>query len=213
MTFSDTKIVDYETFMTKQNAELTELAWLYNLNRGIFATPGREEEWTLSVTHTEEAADDYIAVFEELARDLTGLGLASPSRRARARTELVGRHGDGWKARVAAPPERGRANEALVALLASVLEVPPGSIRVVGGQRGRAKVVEVDSLGARGGRAPARAKSKLVSVTRLAAIVVLAFALAGCGSGVERQRGRIAGDHVDLADDDDDFTTVDADGP
>ena len=72
VTFSDTKIVDYTTFMTKQNAEVTELAWLYNLNRGIFATPGREEEWTLSVTHTEEAADDYIAVFEELARDLTG---------------------------------------------------------------------------------------------------------------------------------------------
>jgi glutamate-1-semialdehyde 2,1-aminomutase len=42
------------------------------MNRGIFATPGREEEWTLSVTHNKEAADDYIAVFEELARDLTG---------------------------------------------------------------------------------------------------------------------------------------------
>jgi uncharacterized protein YggU (UPF0235/DUF167 family) len=62
------------------------------------------------------------------------------------RTELVGRHGDGWKVRVAAPPERGRANEALVSLLASVLEVPASSVRVVGGQRGRAKVVEVDSL-------------------------------------------------------------------
>jgi glutamate-1-semialdehyde 2,1-aminomutase len=70
--FSDTKIVDYETFMTRQNVEVTELAWLYNLNRGIFATPGREEEWTLSVAHTEEAADAYIAVFEELAQDLTG---------------------------------------------------------------------------------------------------------------------------------------------
>jgi glutamate-1-semialdehyde 2,1-aminomutase len=69
--FSDTKIVDYETFMTRQDVEVTELAWLYNLNRGIFATPGREEEWTLSVSHTEEAADAYIAVFEELARDLT----------------------------------------------------------------------------------------------------------------------------------------------
>jgi uncharacterized protein YggU (UPF0235/DUF167 family) len=50
--------------------------------------------------------------------------------------------------RVAAPPERGRANEALVGLLASVLNVPTGSIRVVGGQRGRAKVIEVDSLDA-----------------------------------------------------------------
>jgi uncharacterized protein YggU (UPF0235/DUF167 family) len=48
--------------------------------------------------------------------------------------------------RVAAPPERGRANAALVGLLASVLEVPAGSVRVVGGQRGRSKVVEVDGL-------------------------------------------------------------------
>ena len=69
--FSETKIVDYETFMTRQDVEVTELAWLYNVNRGIFATPGREEEWTLSVAHTDEAADAYIAVFEELAHDLT----------------------------------------------------------------------------------------------------------------------------------------------
>src|SRR5215218_7247151 len=69
---SDTKIVDYETFMTRRNIEGTEPAWLHNLNRGIFATPGLDDECTLSVTHTEGAADDYIAVFEELARDLTG---------------------------------------------------------------------------------------------------------------------------------------------
>ena len=36
---------------------LAELAWLFNMNRGIFMTPGREEEWTLSVTHTDEAVD------------------------------------------------------------------------------------------------------------------------------------------------------------
>lgn len=47
---------------------------------------------------------------------------------------------------MAAPPERGRANEALVGLLATTLDVPAGSIRVVGGRRGRAKVVEIDSL-------------------------------------------------------------------
>ena len=41
------------------------------MNRGIFMTPGREEEWTLSVTHTEESVDRYVAVFEEMARDLT----------------------------------------------------------------------------------------------------------------------------------------------
>ena len=58
----------------------------------------------------------------------------------------MGRHGDGWKARVAAPPERGRANEALVELIAAALEVPARSVRVAAGQRGRAKIVEIDAL-------------------------------------------------------------------
>ena len=62
------------------------------------------------------------------------------------RSELVGRHGDGWRARVAAAPERGRANDALCALLAGLLQVPRGSVHVVGGQTGRRKVVEVDDL-------------------------------------------------------------------
>jgi glutamate-1-semialdehyde 2,1-aminomutase len=70
VTFSPTKIVDYETFMANQDAELTHLAWLYMMNRGIFMTPGREEEWTLSVAHTVEDANAYIAAFEEMAHDL-----------------------------------------------------------------------------------------------------------------------------------------------
>ena len=50
---------------------MAELAWLFNMNRGIFMTPGREEEWTLSVTHTDEAVDAYVAVFDEMAAELT----------------------------------------------------------------------------------------------------------------------------------------------
>ena len=71
VTFSPQKIVDYETFKETQDAELADLAWLFNMNRGVFMTPGREEEWTLSVTHTDESVDRYVAVFEEMARDLT----------------------------------------------------------------------------------------------------------------------------------------------
>jgi len=71
VTFSPTPIVDYETFKANQDVELTELAWLYNMNRGIFMTPGREEEWTLSVSHTNDAVDAYVQVFAELARELT----------------------------------------------------------------------------------------------------------------------------------------------
>ena len=70
VTFSPSRIVDYETFKENQDVELTELAWLYNLNRGIFMTPGREEEWTLSVAHDEEAIDTFVAVFAELAGEL-----------------------------------------------------------------------------------------------------------------------------------------------
>lgn len=55
----------------RSRADLAELAWLYNLNRRIFMKPCREEEWTLSVTHTERAIDEYVAAFEELTRDLT----------------------------------------------------------------------------------------------------------------------------------------------
>jgi glutamate-1-semialdehyde 2,1-aminomutase len=71
VTFSPVRITDYESYKENQDVELTELAWLYNLNRGIFMTPGREEEWTLSVAHGEEEADAFVAVLEELARDLT----------------------------------------------------------------------------------------------------------------------------------------------
>ncbi len=71
VTFAPEKVVDYASFKAHQDAELSELAWLFNLNRGIFMTPGREEEWTLSVTHADEHIDRYVAVFDELARDLT----------------------------------------------------------------------------------------------------------------------------------------------
>jgi glutamate-1-semialdehyde 2,1-aminomutase len=71
VTFSTTKVIDYETFKANQDKDLSELAWLFNMNRGIFMTPGREEEWTLSVTHTDEAIDRYVAVFDEMAAELT----------------------------------------------------------------------------------------------------------------------------------------------
>jgi glutamate-1-semialdehyde 2,1-aminomutase len=70
VTFSPTPIVDYETFKANQDVPLTELAWLWNMNRGIYMTPGREEEWTLSVTHTDEAVDAYVRAFEEMAAAL-----------------------------------------------------------------------------------------------------------------------------------------------
>ena len=62
------------------------------------------------------------------------------------RSAVVGRQGDAWKLRVAAPPERGRANAAVCALLAEALGVPAASVRVTAGATSRRKVVEVDGL-------------------------------------------------------------------
>src|SRR3954447_15632851 len=71
VTFSTQKIVDYESFKANQDADVSELAWLYNMNRGVFMTPGREEEWTLSVTHDDAAVDLYVQVFDSMAGELT----------------------------------------------------------------------------------------------------------------------------------------------
>jgi len=71
VTFSPVKVIDYESFKANQDAALCDLAWLFNMNRGIFMTPGREEEWTLSVTHQAEHVDRYVEVFREMATELT----------------------------------------------------------------------------------------------------------------------------------------------
>ena len=59
------------------------------------------------------------------------------------RAEVVGRHGDAWKIRVPAPPERGRANDAVVALIANALGVDRGDVTLVSGHGSRDKIVEV----------------------------------------------------------------------
>src|SRR3954453_23182391 len=55
------------------------------------------------------------------------------------RAEIVGRHGDAWKVRVTEPPEHGRANDAVVQLLAKTLALPRDAVGVVLGPSGGAK--------------------------------------------------------------------------
>jgi len=46
------------------------LAWLYQCNRGVLMAPGAEENWTLSVQHSEADVQRYVDNFAEMARDL-----------------------------------------------------------------------------------------------------------------------------------------------
>lgn len=62
------------------------------------------------------------------------------------RSEVVGLANGVLRVRVAAPAKEGRANEALVDLLASVLGVPKTRIRVVRGLATRNKVVAMQGL-------------------------------------------------------------------
>jgi uncharacterized protein (TIGR00251 family) len=59
------------------------------------------------------------------------------------RSRLVGRHGDAWKLRVAAAPERGRANAEVVDLLAASLDLRRPDVRIVSGASSRDKTVEI----------------------------------------------------------------------
>ena len=56
---------------------------------------------------------------------------------------VVGRHGDAWKLRVVAAPERGRANASVVELLAASLDLRRPDVRIVSGAGSRDKVVEL----------------------------------------------------------------------
>lgn len=81
--------------------------------------------------------------------------MEGPSTRLRLRvspgasgSRVVGRHGEAWKVRVAAPPEGGKANDAALDLLADVLRVPRGRIELVSGRTARDKVVALRGLSA-----------------------------------------------------------------
>src|SRR2546421_5609594 len=88
------------------------------------------------------------------------------------RTALVGRHGDAWKVRVTEAPERGRANEAVLRLLADTLTLPRTALTLVSGHGGREKIVELAGVG------PALVERRLAS------------AGGGGARGGEERRGR-----------------------
>lgn len=63
------------------------------------------------------------------------------------RDEIVGRLGDRLKVRVSAPPEGGKANDAICELIATALGIKPRDVRVVGGHSRAEKTIEIDGVG------------------------------------------------------------------
>ena len=63
-----------------------------------------------------------------------------------AKPGFAGRYGEALKLRVAVAPERGRANEETLELLADTLGLAPTNLRLVSGHGSRDKTVEVSGL-------------------------------------------------------------------
>jgi glutamate-1-semialdehyde 2,1-aminomutase len=64
-------LVDYRSFL-ETNAVLFDASWAWAVNRGIFMTPGNEEQWTLSVQHDDSHIDRYVDVFSEFCATIGG---------------------------------------------------------------------------------------------------------------------------------------------
>ncbi len=62
-----------------------------------------------------------------------------------SRTRIAGWVGGRLKIQVAAPPERGRANDEVVALLAETLGLSRADVRIVAGHRSPQKIAEIDA--------------------------------------------------------------------
>jgi glutamate-1-semialdehyde 2,1-aminomutase len=69
--FSPEPIHEYRDYLTKVDGELSTLAWLYHMNNGVFMTPGVEEEWTLSIAHSQEDLQRFVDALEAFAEDVT----------------------------------------------------------------------------------------------------------------------------------------------
>jgi uncharacterized protein YggU (UPF0235/DUF167 family) len=62
------------------------------------------------------------------------------------RSGIVGRHGNAWKIRVVAAPEGGKANDAVLDLLARTLDLPRRDLELTVGTASRDKIVVLDGL-------------------------------------------------------------------
>ena len=70
VSYRATPLTNYRDFLDT----LPELYWAsypWMVNRGIFMTPGDEEQWTISVQHTEDDIQKYVEAFGEFCQELT----------------------------------------------------------------------------------------------------------------------------------------------
>jgi glutamate-1-semialdehyde 2,1-aminomutase len=68
--FTPGRVTNYRDF-TGLDSELWAASFFYLANRGILLPPGPDDQWTLSVQHSDAEIDRYVATFREFAQELT----------------------------------------------------------------------------------------------------------------------------------------------
>lgn len=66
-----------------------------------------------------------------------------------SKNEIVGKDPNGYKIKLTAPPLEGKANKALIQLMAKKLRVPKRDIQIVSGTRSKHKSLHVTGLSAK----------------------------------------------------------------
>jgi glutamate-1-semialdehyde 2,1-aminomutase len=69
--FSPKRVTNYRDFIGLDE-ELWTAFFFFLANRGILLPPGSDEQWTLSVAHTDADVDRHVEVFREFAHELSG---------------------------------------------------------------------------------------------------------------------------------------------
>jgi glutamate-1-semialdehyde 2,1-aminomutase len=68
--FTPGRVTNYRDFIGL-DAELWAASFYFLANRGILLPPGPDDQWTLSVQHTDADIDRYVEVFRQFAAELT----------------------------------------------------------------------------------------------------------------------------------------------
>lgn len=70
VTWSTTPLLNYRDYQQQTNFDIAELSWLFSLNRGIITPPGLDEQWLVSLAHSQKEIDLLVENFHELAQAL-----------------------------------------------------------------------------------------------------------------------------------------------
>jgi len=70
VTWSPTPIRNYRDYKLSTDFEVAELGWLWGINRGILTPPGMDDQWLVSLAHTDSDMGKWVDAFGELAKAL-----------------------------------------------------------------------------------------------------------------------------------------------